>query len=348
MSSVPFLHMDALSDWLDRMAQDRRVVAPVKEGAAVVFRPVSRAEDVVMDRAADMSPRWVLMPQCEELFRYEKGTDPETGKPFVRQAVPEPVGETVVFGARPCDARGVAVLDEVFLKGPVVDPYYAKRRELTTVIAVACDGPRDKSCFCHWTDGSPVGTDGADIVLFRLGNGYAAEAVTDKGAALLESAATVGDDIADELESFKDKAAHSMGEPTDMTTAGAKFAGAFDDVDFWQELANPCNGCGACANICPTCQCFNITDDTSADTGRRIRTWDTCMSPTFTLEASGHNPRSMGAHRWRNRVGHKLRYHAERGFTGLNCTGCGRCVRVCPSCMDIRESIVALLERNDD
>jgi hypothetical protein len=44
--------------------------------------------------------------------------------------------------------------------------------------------------------------------------------------------------------------------------------------------------------MCPTCYCFNITDDDLGLNSRRIRTWDNCMSHTFTLEGSGHNPRS--------------------------------------------------------
>ena len=53
--------------------------------------------------------------------------------------------------------------------------------------------------------------------------------------------------------------------------------------------------------MCPTCYCFNITDDDLGLASRRIRTWDNCMSHTFTLEGSGHNPRSTKAHRLKNR-----------------------------------------------
>ncbi len=39
----------------------------------------------------------------------------------------------------------------------------------------------------------------------------------------------------------------------------------------------------------PTCFCFDIADETQRR--ERVRNWDTCMFRTYSLEASGHNPR---------------------------------------------------------
>jgi hypothetical protein len=42
---------------------------------------------------------------------------------------------------------------------------------------------------------------------------------------------------------------------------------------------------------CPTCWCFDIQDETRGKSGVRMRNWDSCMYPLFTLHGSGHNPR---------------------------------------------------------
>ncbi|BBD07485.1 4Fe-4S dicluster domain-containing protein [Desulfovibrio ferrophilus] len=342
---MKFLHDDGLAPWLEALMAKRRVVAPVDEGGCLLFRPLDNPQNVVLDRSAAVSPKWVLLPQTEELFRYEKSVDPESGEPRVRQQVPSAPPETVVFGLHPCDMQGVDTLDQVFLNGRTRDPYYAARREATAFIALACGGPQDGACFCHWTGGGPAQAPGADVLLIRLGKGYAALPQTELGEALIGLASTVENDIDIEVQSTCTAAHEAMGTAPDIVDAEQRFRDAFDDTDFWEQAAGPCNGCGACTYVCPTCQCFDITEETAGNAGRRIRTWDSCMSAGFTLEASGHNPRPSNASRWRNRLGHKFSYHPENSG-GLGCTGCGRCVRACPSCVDIRDLLTALMERS--
>ena len=74
--------------------------------------------------------------------------------------------------------------------------------------------------------------------------------------------------------------------------------------------------------------------------GVRLRSWDTCMSSLFTLEASGHNPRMGKADRLRNRVGHKFSYYPELHGGRFSCVGCGRCIKSCPSMVDIRQIVL--------
>ena len=66
---------------------------------------------------------------------------------------------------------------------------------------------------------------------------------------------------------------------------------AFHEDEFWEELGGRCLSCNACANVCPTCYCFDIRDalDPRAATGRRERVWDACTSPQFAMVAGGHN-----------------------------------------------------------
>lgn len=73
-----------------------------------------------------------------------------------------------------------------------------------------------------------------------------------------------------------------------------------------------------------------------------MRIWDTCMFPVFTKEASGHNPRGLSKERVRQRVMHKYSYFVDNHGEFL-CTGCGRCIAVCPVNLDIREVIREVL-----
>ena len=101
--------------------------------------------------------------------------------------------------------------------------------------------------------------------------------------------------------------------------------------------------CGACTYLCPTCYCFNMTDEQAVNKGERIRSWDSCMFPHFTLETSGHNPRSKKAQRFKQRVGHKFVYYPEK-YGELACSGCGRCIRFCPISMEIGKVVARLAE----
>jgi Fe-S-cluster-containing hydrogenase component 2 len=117
----------------------------------------------------------------------------------------------------------------------------------------------------------------------------------------------------------------------------------FED-DFWQQASEKCLGCGACAYLCPTCHCFDISDETVGGAQVRYRTWDTCNFPLFTLEASGFNPRKQKSQRLRQRILHKFSYFpSTHGMAA--CVGCGRCVRACPVNLDIRTMLAQIRVR---
>ena len=115
----------------------------------------------------------------------------------------------------------------------------------------------------------------------------------------------------------------------------------FDDP-LLAALGVRCNGCGACSSVCPTCHCFDIVDEEEGvGRGTRRRCWDTCQSPTFTLHASGHNPRDDQNARFRQRINHKFSIYPLR-FGEVLCTGCGRCTRVCHAGQDLVEILAAI------
>ena len=217
----------------------------------------------------------------------------------------------MVIGCRPCGARGKLVFDPVYETDKIKDPYYLQRRNNTVFLTLTCDRP-ETTCFCHSVGGGPADPAGSDVLLTLVEGGYVARSVTPRGEDILKTA--VFEDAGDRGKTADEKQAAAralMGEAHDYTTAPARLLARFDDMDFWRAQSDKCISCGACTYMCPTCYCFNITDDDLGLASRRIRTWDNCMSHTFTLEGSGHNPRSTKAHRLKNRVGHKFSYYPD-------------------------------------
>jgi heterodisulfide reductase subunit C len=171
--------------------------------------------------------------------------------------------------------------------------------------------------------------------------GFVLEPVTEAGEKLLQKASLEdpGDKSA-QAEAVKEKASKALGEAPDLSQTREKLLSLFDNMEFWEDVSAKCISCGACTYLCPTCYCFNITDEQSGAQGVRLRTWDNCMSHLFTMEASGHNPRPTKAHRLKNRVGHKFSYYPDIHDGNIACCGCGRCIKSCPSSVDIRQIVL--------
>jgi sulfhydrogenase subunit beta (sulfur reductase) len=98
----------------------------------------------------------------------------------------------------------------------------------------------------------------------------------------------------------------------------------------WNELGERCLACASCTNVCPTCFCFDVSDDIGFDKkhGQRTRVWDSCQLDDFATVAGGHNFRKSRALRQRHRFMRKGKYILDT-HNFLGCVGCGRCARAC-------------------
>lgn len=340
--STFFATPSALLGWLKAIAANHIVAAPKTEGPVVLFKHWSADElgacsDVnTLLRRSTMSPKENVIPKSEVLYHF-KGTKDELDLSKIHQEleVPTDVHSTVLFGGRPCDARGFLELDKPYIQGPFVDPYYKARRDLLCIVTQACSNALS-TCFCNWIGSHPATTDGSDILFTPIGEGFLFVAVTEKGTALLEKSgfSAASDDHIAAATKVHEKTRSELAPDSDYKNVPEKVASRFNDEAFWLKETEKCLSCGACTFLCPTCQCFNITDEGNQLVGKRLRSWDGCMNPNFTMEASGHNPRMDRAKRYRNRIGHKFSY--GRKDKDFSCVGCGRCVRSCPAHLDIR------------
>ena len=313
----------------------RRFTPHAGTGRRSRFRRIGAGQEPCLDEPAAAAPKSVIYPQSHSLFTFDFKKDPDApDKTAIELSAPTDASDAVILCGRPCDAKGFTVLDRVFMG---VDPYYTARREKTTLVTLACNGPYT-GCFCTSVGGGPAEGAGSDVLLTDLGHGYYVEALTEKGDKVLDGAA-LKDGAPYEKEAGERKAAATQAVKQ-VFPPGAKPAEGSDA--YWDEVSQKCLACGACTYLCPTCYCFNITDEQAVGSGgRRLRSWDSCMFAHFTKEASGHNPRAQKSKRLRNRVAHKFTHYPEK-YGEPGCTGCGRCIRLCPVSMEI-SGIVATL-----
>lgn len=346
MSGQKYIAYDAVPAWLAELAGDAAVYVPRREGKAVVYRAFAPGDAVEWDQRPTESAKHAVFPRSESLFTFHKEGEPDNPgqRRLSLQEAPEP-GKAVVFGALSCDARGFFAFDPVYdgcgTKGAAKDPYYLKRRENTAIVVRACKTPL-ATCFCHWVGGGPASDQGADVLATDVDGGLVLRPLTDKGMELVAKGG-LKDATADQENAAATahaQAAERMGEAPELANAPKALLALFENMEFWGEESAHCLSCGACTYLCPTCYCFNITDESNGVDGVRIRSWDNCMSPLFTLEASGHNPRTAKAHRLKNRVGHKFSYYPTIHSGRFSCCGCGRCIKSCPSSVDIRKVVL--------
>ena len=203
--------------------------------------------------------------------------------------------EQVIFGLRPCDARGFVQMDNVFggYGGFYFDPYYNAKREATTLLAVTCATPRS-TCFCTAVGGEPGRHRGRRCALHPGGgrlHGRGADPQGRGGCWTSPASTEASAGQSDAAAAVKDSARPArVDAPFDLDGVAANLRANLEDPA-WHDLAMRCISCGTCTYVCPNCYCFTINDEMVESKGERFRTWDNCFNPSYTLETSGHNPR---------------------------------------------------------
>ncbi len=345
MAGTGFLPKEKLEAFLNELNKNALVFAPVLEGDTVIFRPFKAGNALCLDRPANNPPKSVIFPQSDTLFAFEYKKDAaDQKKVTVELQTNMEFPRAVIFGARPCDAKGFTIYDRPYIEANGPDPYYKGRREKTTIITLSCPAP-SSGCFCVAVGGGPADKTGSDVLVTEVEKGYFLESVSEKGKSILTMAGIEDGGLYEQEARKRQQTVHeAVKKPFPSITHKEVLRDVFEKDEFWEQSVSKCISCGACTYLCPTCYCFNITDEQTLEKGERIRSWDACMFFHFTLEASGHNPRPTKFQRFKNRVGHKFLYYPEKYNGVIACCGCGRCIRHCPVSVDISE-VVSNLRR---
>jgi len=331
------IRKDSLEKLFDILKQNSKTIyAPASKNGKVSFKEADSFPEISTGYIqTSQSSKEVSFPRTELILDYTKNKEGMSVKGIDLKDIPE----IILWGVRPCDARGIGQLSAIF-NWDYKDEIYNNRLSRVTVFAFSCS-KADEYCFCTSVGGNPGNTEGSDILFTQLGeNGdYLAEILTEKGSAVVSFASGLF-----EKAGIIEKE-HFLAEiPVRFNREEIRERlDKFFESEQWIEQSLKCLGCGACAYVCPTCACFDIQDEAHGKSGSRVRCWDSCGFSLFTLHTSGHNPRDVQSQRWRQRIMHKFSYMPER-LSVYGCTGCGRCSRACPADMNILDSLISIQE----
>ena len=327
-----------LSHFVNRLLQKHRVYAPVRQQKMTNFQEISSADQVYLSLAnTTLSPKSIMLPQSKAMFEFN--LDITAGQAGILQETETDHFPRLIFGIRPCDARAFQLLDLNFNTPSHLDPWWVRRREITTLVGLACNNPCP-TCFCTSVGSGPFATEGVDLLLIDVDDELIIRLETEKGQELLDDMVVKAGPSGKKKEVISALLEYSLQSIKSVVPTGNLKNHNVNELfsaGFWEEVQFACINCGVCTFVCPTCWCFDIQDEVLDGKGVRLRNWDSCMFPLFTLHGSGHNPRSQKLQRVRQRFMHKLKYFPDKYHQGVACVGCGRCVQQCPVNIDIRQ-----------
>lgn len=391
-----FLPRSQLQSLLDQLlAEDYQCIGPQILSNAIIFKPFTQAESLPQGITDHQdaghyrlqphdSPRnfhWncsaqLLKPyffQAEQvLWQVEKQQDGQLV--FCQTQSHQP--KRAFFAVRACDIAALKLQDQHFLHSEFVDEHYAENRKNNLFIAVTCS-KEGTNCFCHRTDDGPAITEGYDLLLDELDEGFVLQAGSDEGEQLcqqlaqrqvLEIASREQQQRADQSlqqvqQALFDKddrqpqsdqcqqaqhhlqlnalqAKHLPFEPELIRQVLMQNL----DHPYWQELAERCLSCGNCTSVCPTCFCSSQRDIPELDGSQvqHVRQWDSCFSQGHGY-IHGYQVRGKTQLRYQQWLTHKLvNWYEQYGRSG--CVGCGRCVTWCPVGIDFTQAAMQICQ----
>ena len=320
---------------LGQWNQEFAVFMPSREGDSTKIARWDGEDTSFLDwyRNTIIPPKASFLPNLEDMFRFQKDK-----RGYKIELPPSDGQKRLIFGIRPCDANAMAILDMTF-EDAYEDPYYLSRRKATLLVGLGCTAPYD-SCFCTSMGSEPFDSTNVDIMFTDIGDEFLIEGITETGKELI--ARTDGLSEATKVDSarakeVKEASCRKVTRKIDTRDIEQKLLASFENEDYWDKVAAKCISCGICTLLCPTCYCFDIHDEMVKQQGTRFRCWDSCAFPLYTKMAM-ENPRKEKWQRVRQKVCHKYEFY-PMNFDVIACTGCGRCIRLCPVNWDITQTI---------
>lgn len=335
--SIYFLPREKWATWLSRLAEEFNLFLPVTVNEKVHWSKFKAGEfkldNLALKRIRSAEPiKAFLFSPRERVAGFPEPVEPVSS------------GQALLFGVKGCDLRGLPVHQKMFLEGEFADPFYAERLKNTVLVAADCPAP-ESSCFCNLVGIKPYVSEGVDLSLTVLGDGWLIEVLSERGKALIDNE-KVGFQPADEKnraerEAQREAASKILNEQNPKMW-NANLPGAIaektPDQSFWAEAAKDCVECFGCLMTCPTCFCFLLYDQAKGDKVERTKVWDACYIAMYARVGGGANPRAKFLQRFINRFHCKfMHFKNQHGFYA--CSGCGRCFTACMGKIDIRNML---------
>ncbi|MBN1544840.1 4Fe-4S dicluster domain-containing protein [Candidatus Woesearchaeota archaeon] len=306
------INKSSFNDFLTDIMRYNELVAPVKTDESR-FEVVKDISMIQMDLHTYFPAKKFFFKKHQTLYSAEKN----------RFTVPELVTDKkqrVMIGLKRCDLNSIKRQDMMFMK-ETRDPYYTEERERTILIGHHCNQPFDEYCFCSSMD---LG-DFYDLMLYDKDDAYLVEIGSEKGRNFVDRYRKYFWDT-DLFLRAEDRRIE-----TKLQLNKRDISQYYNNPD-WKKGVDQCFSCAACVTLCPSCYCFDLYDEVDAKLSKseKKRNWDSCQLHCFTKVAGGHIFRDTREDRFKHRIYHQLQYFKDRHGMNL-CTGCGRCIRGCPT-----------------
>ncbi len=247
----------------------------------------------------------------------------------------------IIAGIKSCDMKAIQLLDKALVNNDFVDISYKNLRDSTYIITTDCTETHS-SCHCTLLDGKPFTESGFDLNLSPVDDYYLITIGTDKGKELIElinqnyRLLDDNETVHMEISQLRNKIIEKLTNQNEKFLPRNHDDLREKDLAHWNEESKECIGCGACTNICPTCYCLILNDESTGKEFIKVRSYDSCQLHGYARVAGGASPRPKMYERFRNRYLCKFDY-MKKNFGESGCVGCGRCTEACAAKIDFRE-----------
>ena len=136
-----------LDNFIKIILKKYRLIAPVEKDNIISFKEIKKPDELTLNFTnSKIPPKSIFFPQTETLFKFSTGKN-------IKLENPDNFEETILFGIRPCDAKSLEILKNVF-GTDYEDNLFLSKIKNTIFIGLSCADPT-LNCFCTSFDGSP-------------------------------------------------------------------------------------------------------------------------------------------------------------------------------------------------
>jgi sulfhydrogenase subunit beta (sulfur reductase) len=349
-----FLPRAALGDLFQvLLTAGYQVVGPTIDQGAIIYRPLTTPDELPRGWTDEQGPGLYRLKKRDDdsVFGYAVG--PHSWKRFLfppqvdlmrsrktaagwdMEEVVAPPTKYAFLGVRACELAAIAIQDRVFITPEFADSIYQQRREQSLIIAVNCTTAAD-TCFCSSMGTGPRCTQGFDLGLTEVADGFVVEIGSELGRSIADQLPGVALQTPQAVaaEEARQQCADSITRRLDQAHIQARLKTRLQHPQ-WDDVAERCLSCANCTMVCPTCFCTSVDDVTNLTDEEvlRQRRWDSCFNFDFS-HVSGGPVRDQTRSRYRQWLTHKLTHWMDQ-FGTAGCVGCGRCIAWCPVGIDL-------------
>jgi len=259
----------------------------------------------------------------------------------------------LIVGVKACDLKAFHILEEALINKDFIDPAFQAWRDSTIIISSDCTAITP-TCHCNLVGGKPFPETGFDLNLSPVNDLFFIVAGSEKGHEFFQiiksvcNTQTADPSFLSTIDQKRLKVIEQLEIQNNPFIRPDDYHGLrAADIAPWKEKSHDCIGCGACTNICPTCYCLILNEESQAHQFVKVRSYDSCQWNGYARVAGGGTPRPHMHERFRNRYLCKFDY-MKKNFNVLGCTGCGRCTEACPAHIDFREVVHDILHPNEN